>query len=800
MVSATSLAIPNRARHHVSNEYLTQACPQANDVHSNLMVTYAAMQLGSRLDNFDVNDASAITILPAGTLGPSQTNDYAFVTGWNRIQQGVISRDPYLRDSLTGDEIAAGGFVLGAPVGGNIGVIEDPFGTPKLVAATAGEFLSMPDGIMLSADGKTLYASFSAQNIVRVFDVQKMFTQITKPDNNVPNQFTRNDGKFTRLEISPLDGPGGLGVNLPLDNTIEQPGLATGRFPQGMALAESNKVTIGFGRTSDAAGSVVVNPEAEAGDPTPIIRWNVEWSSTPLRDAATSRLFLSVFPEGHGLFDTDQVDQNGNDLFAHRILTRVQADHTITASGDVFQVDLSTIEPIRQLTLGQTYYVGIEVLNSAGQVIQRSSREFKLKQKAPTDLTKFSSVTVLTHGFEPPWEKGIPSDFLALGKSIAKAGGGGVTAQYFKPTGEWLIYNDGADGQLNGQILTASNATLGKSLVLLPDWINESNVSDSGFSEAAADAFFASLVQLNVQLGGKVFVSPLHFIAHSRGASVNSEIIQRLGTFFPDLRVRMTTLDPHDFNQPALDLPAGKLAEAVADAAIDAAVKVKILEEPIKALLTPIVQAGVSTLDASKISYAEFLDPNAVRWSNVTFADNYYQTLGAFADDKFTVTPNGEFKRDFDVNIQLNGRAGFTQDDFGAFGIGGPHSRVWKWYAGTVDLSLRDFANDRIFRSLADQGSVAHSAFVPTFKYNDRPWYASQEANVSNATTGYTNPESYVWEGIGTGWAFSPQGGVQLTNAPPAVVLHPVTDNNTEVPKGIDPAVPSIPMLAILAF
>lgn len=192
------------------------------------------------------------------------------------------------------------------------------------------------------------------------------------------------------------------------------------------------------------------------------------------------------------------------------------------------------------------------------------------------------------------------------------------------------------------------------------------------------------------------------------------------------------------------------------------------------------------------IAYAEFLDPNVVRWSNVTFADNYYQTLGAFADNKFTITPNGEFKRDFDVNIQLNGRAGFTQDDFGSFGIGGPHSRVWKWYAGTVDLNLQEFARDRMFRSLADQGSVAHSAFVPTFKYNDRPWYASQEANVSNATTGYTNPESYVWEGIGEGWAFSLLGGVSLANQPGMIVLHPVTENNTEVLHGIDPAVPSI--------
>ena len=194
-------------------------------------------------------------------------------------------------------------------MGGNIGVIEDPFGTPKLIAATAGEFLSMPDGIMLSADGKTLYAAFSAQNVVRVFDVQKIFTQITNSQNLVPNQFPRRDGSFTRLQVSPLDGPGGLGVNAPLDNSIEQPGIATGRFPQGMALAESNKVTVGFGRENDALSTTML-PDAEKGDTTPVFRWTVGWSDPTVRDRATSTLFLSTFKPGQGLFPSDSGAKN----------------------------------------------------------------------------------------------------------------------------------------------------------------------------------------------------------------------------------------------------------------------------------------------------------------------------------------------------------------------------------------------------------------------------------------------------------------------------------------------------------
>ena len=70
---------------------------------------------------------------------------------------------------------------------------------------------------------------------------------------------------------------------------------------------------------------------------------------------------------------------------------------------------------------------------------------------------------------------------------ISSTGGGGVVLKYNKLTGKW----DGGTPQL------------GKPLVLMSDWINDSAISDSGFSEAAADAFFASLVQLDKDQGGK---------------------------------------------------------------------------------------------------------------------------------------------------------------------------------------------------------------------------------------------------------------------------------------------------------
>jgi hypothetical protein len=112
---------------------------------------------------------------------------------------------------------------------------------------------------------------------------------------------------------------------------------------------------------------------------------------------------------------------------------------------------------------------------------------------------------------------------------------------------------------------------------------------------------------------GGLFDSPLHFIGFSRGTVVNSEIIQRLGSYYPHAggpidaerkavkdaegkpirNLQMTTIDPHDFYQPSLP---------------------------------PF--------------YQDFHEPKVQVWENVTFADNYYQTLGG-ANSLPTLTPNG---------------------------------------------------------------------------------------------------------------------------------------------------------------
>src|SRR5262249_15913116 len=152
----------------------------------------------------------------------------------------------------------------------------------------------------------------------------------------------------------------------------------------------------------------------------------------------------------------------------------------------------------------------------------------------------YNGVTVITHGLE------VGGAFLALGdedfhqptsmmelaRLIAAASGGGVVLRYEKSTGQWVDEETGLTG------LAALQP--GKAVVLVSDWVKESAVSETGFSEAAADALFASLIALdratlpaNAALGtpGAILQSHLHFIGWSRGASVTGEIVQRMGTY-----------------------------------------------------------------------------------------------------------------------------------------------------------------------------------------------------------------------------------------------------------------------------
>jgi hypothetical protein len=205
------------------------------------------------------------------------------------------------------------------------------------------------------------------------------------------------------------------------------------------------------------------------------------------------------------------------------------------------------------------------VVSPSGTVVARDWRVFKTE--AYRDASQpFSSVTLLTHGFQlsPTAPANVAESiaaFIEMAENIARAGGEGVAALYQKTTGRWLVFYNGATFETNVDLesVLASPAMAGKPVVLVSDWFNESDFPTNGFSEAAADALYSALARLNFNVGdNKLFDSPIHLIGHSRGTVVNSEIAQRFGIYAKAVRLTMTSLDVHDFNQPSLDIPVGE--------------------------------------------------------------------------------------------------------------------------------------------------------------------------------------------------------------------------------------------------
>ena len=469
-----------------------------------------------------------------------------------------------------------------------------------------------------------------------------------------------------------------------------------------------------------------------------------------------------------------------------------------------------TLDPNVTLTAGQTYYWAVEAINTEGE---RNLDFGEFNTQLESGFSPFTSVTVLTHGFTPPIvaEAVIPPNFFDIANNIADAGGGGLILRYDKGTGFWVpvdkygvVMPDFPAGQ-NPETTTnyleqlatyISDNYSDKSLVLLPDWAqnNESSVPDSGFTEGAADAFYTSLVQLDQALGGTIgeldsqgrprfydsegklirdqgdlFDSPMHFIGFSRGTVVNSEIVQRLLTAFPNAGgtnqfgrdFQVTTIDPHDFDQESLSL------------------------------------VGIG-------GFRNFYEPKVQTWEGITFADNYYQTT-ADPSDLGSFTPNGRnipnllppentsnqpglnFPKDEDGNLlgvpdvveflgtrsgetgYAESRAGFTRQTDAipiiGGGLGATHGRVLNWYSGSANLGLTDsqpsyavdWLKDPVYRRRSDGAyEVLFDAnFYDTNPNRVNPWYTPNHTDANFVQGSAEAP----WEGIGTGWFYSINGG-----------------------------------------
>lgn len=497
------------------------------------------------------------------------------------------------------------------------------------------------------------------------------------------------------------------------------------------------------------------------------------------------KVFLSIYPAGKGLFPHDTA--RGTDA-KYLIADDINFSRILNGQ-DVGAATSATLDPDRQLTASQTYYWGVEATMPNGTHLYRSA---KFETAAPAvPAGQFSEVTLITHGFSIPyWDSAVGKNFIELADLIAKSDG--AVLEYQPATGVWLSLNH-------------RPVALGKPLVLISNWVKDSAISDSGFSEAAADALFAGLVQLDRTPGlvlgasgagvpaGAVFASPVHLIGFSRGTVVTGEIAQRFGPYFPGVDLQMTTLDPHDFPQESLDVPLADVARAVK---IVGDVLGEFAEATVFKLLTEAMsQGGKIVADAARtygldpVLYSDFKDPRVQVWGSVAFADNYYQAVAnpaAFNAGRTirSFTPNGRSVEQADIDLKLTGRAGFTEDDF-IIGIGSAHQRVKNWYAGTVSLDLTQFpaGDEKLFRRTEDRDKTKK------FYDNPNPWYASQE---SRTPPGFAHGDTKgPWEGIGEGFFYSQGGGGVALRPASKLPRTSVAVDNTEYGRG-DRAVPTV--------
>jgi hypothetical protein len=247
-----------------------------------------------------------------------------------------------------------------------------------------------------------------------------------------------------------------------------------------------------------------------------------------------------------------------------------------------------------------------------------------------------SGVTAITHGRQGSDSGG--DALLSLAEDIHNNAGG------------WLI-NYTVDGNGNGFIESCTNNCQDPAVgekgyqeaVLLFDWAAGSNEASTGWGESAGDALFNILILTGLLDPTAIDNPPYHFIGHSFGTAVTSEVIEHLAYF--DIAVdQVTFLDPHDFDQGF---------------GFDGAQELFTLGKP--------PGYGVSV------------------WNNVAFAEAYYQTreVSGVVD----ITPNGRpipgaYNKLLFAELP-------NPDDYPPGELSGDHGYVWLcFYRGTVQGSL----------------------------------------------------------------------------------------------------------------
>jgi Leucine-rich repeat (LRR) protein len=172
-----------------------------------------------------------------------------------------------------------------------------------------------------------------------------------------------------------------------------------------------------------------------------------------------------------------------------------------------------------------------------------NTHQFSVKVHQTSELPK--GITVITHGYildandilDPDKCGDRPEWTLTMAESIQDrlmAINGNTNIWIYSPQiHEFEIYGRNANQNANENVLVF-------------DWAKESCSPTQGYSEAAAEALLAGIMDLKQQ--NKLGLDSIHLIGHSRGTVVNSELAERLILSGHNVS-HITTLDPHDWGQ-----------------------------------------------------------------------------------------------------------------------------------------------------------------------------------------------------------------------------------------------------------
>ncbi|MDR3070024.1 MAG: hypothetical protein LBU38_03330, partial [Propionibacteriaceae bacterium] len=677
-----------------------------------------------------------------------QGKQYAFVADYNtqferQIQNSAYETDQYL--NLIAHRTG---------IGGKIGVIKDPFGKPVFLGATSPIAGALLNSLAITPDGKLLASMLvtSGSQGYMMYDIAKLI------------ECAELSYKAGTTYRSPIDGDG-----KPSGRSIyELSDRILGGYVYGVeSQVEICKIDI----TDDGLSNYVFDDYKKPILPT--FRWEV--SDTSYRSGVTvpeTEFYISVYGPDEGLFPGSSNDSLGNrnsstqlpnDLF--NALPQVGDDPNVRDSytGRVLSVKVQgrydpdkgkicyeyTLTERQALTASQDYYIGVRYERADdGSPITKWN-----KVTSPTLKGKegeFAAVTLLIHGYQPANEDGsvYSTKSYLLAQQMAERTGGALFV-YQPKTGGWEAKPDTKGVKRFTDSKEARDA--GVPIFLVADWYSQSGISTQGFAEAAADALYASLVQLDNKVGGALQKAPMHIIGHSRGASIASEVAQRMGLYGWDQKadLQVTLLDVHDFYQRSLDW--------------------------------------------GQLKNGELGDPDAVYWKNIDFLDNYYEQqasknghllINTEPEKNWLFNPDGRSMLEqiggytyrvstANINFSLDSLPGFDKNEsLKDLFTAGPHGRVQDWYFGTAILNAistdgkdstpqiwRNFTQTLNYLSVDDQ-------------YNWIPWYVSRSQE--DAKLDRNNLASLVaygtyndglqtsqisFEGVGEGWFYSVLGG-----------------------------------------